>query len=283
MSTTTASASNRSPAAPRAPLLLGRVSWWRSALALMRLSWVRTVTPVLLLSVSALVLLPMLFALVFASRGALSGDPVPFLLQRFDSLVFALATPIIALLLGTSAFGAEADDGTLLYIVTTTTPRWWVVLVRVLFATLGTALLSAIAVTGTSVIAVGWHDPDRMTRAFVAASAFGGATYAALFTLLSLLTRRALVGGLVYVLFWEGILSTTFPAIHYLSVRQWMLAIARALTTASATVSASAGAATAQSGPSARIALVFAVVLIIATVVVGGRALRRPRLSRIGT
>ena len=86
---------------------------------------------------AGLVLLPMLFALVFASRGFLSGDPVPFLVLRYDQLVWALATPIIALLLGTSAFSAESDDGTLLYLVTTTTPRWWIVLVRVLFAMAG--------------------------------------------------------------------------------------------------------------------------------------------------
>jgi ABC-2 type transport system permease protein len=254
---------------------LGRVSWWRSAVVLMRLSWVRTITPVLLLSMAGLVLLPMLFSLVFASRGALSGDVVPFLVQRYDQLVCALATPVIALLLGTSAFGAEAEDGTLLYLVTTTTPRWWIVCVRILFAALGTALLSAIAVFGTGAIATGMHDPEGITRGFLTAAAFGGATYAALFTLLSLLTRRALVGGLVYVLFWEGILSSTLPAIHYLSVRQWMLAVASSYTTSTEPAL--------QHGPSLYASVTSAAVLLVMAVVLGARSLRRPRLSRIGT
>jgi ABC-2 type transport system permease protein len=261
--------------APEDAVRIGRVSWWQSGRVLMQLSWARTVSPVLLVAMAALVVLPMLFALVFASRGALSGDPVPFLIQRYDQLVCALATPIIALLLGTSAFSAETDDGTLLYLVTTTTPRWWIACVRVIFASLGTALLSAVAVWGAGVIATGPHDPAGVTRAFAVASAFGGAAYAALFTMLSLLTKRALVSGLVYVLFWEGILSSTFPALHYLSVRQWMRAVAGALTDAKSPVLTS--------GPTLSFSLTAAAVVCVASVVIGGRVLRRPRLSRIGT
>lgn len=263
------------PGPTGAAVPLGRVSFAGSARVLVHLSWVRTMTPLLLVSMSALVLLPMLFALVFTSRGALSGDPVAFLVQRYDTLVCALATPVIALLLGTSAFSAEAEDGTLLYLVTTTTPRWWMTFVRVAFAAVGTALLSALAVWGAGLIATGAHDPQGVTRAFTVASAFGGATYAALFTMLALLTRRALIAGLVYVLFWEGILSSTFPAIHYLSVRQWMLAVAGSLTTASEKALAS--------GPSLRASVVGAVLVGVLAIVVGARSLRQPRLSKIGT
>ena len=257
------------------PVQLGPVSWLRSARVLVRLSWARTMSPVLLLAMLSLVFLPMLFSVIFASRGALSGDPTTFLVRRYDQLVCALATPIIALLLGTSAFNSEAEDGTLLYLVTTTTPRWWITLVRVLFAAVGTALLSAAAVWGTGTIATGFHDPQGVTFAFTVATAFGGAAYAALFTALSLLTRRALVTGLVYVLFWEGILSTTFPAIHYLSVRQWMLAVAGALT--------SADENTITGGPSLTASLIGATVLFVWAVFAGARSLRQPRISRIGT
>ncbi len=257
------------------PVQLGRVSLWRTSRVLVRLSWARTFSPVLVLAMLGLVLLPMLFSLVFASRGALSGDPVAFLVQRYDQLVCALATPVIALLLGTAAFSAEAEDGTLMYLVTTTTPRWWITLVRVLFAAVGTAVLSAAAVWGAGTIATGAHDPQGVTFAFAVASAFGGAAYAALFTTLALLTRRALVSGLVYVLFWEGILSSTFPAIHYLSVRQWMLAVAGALTDANE--KAITG------GPSLQASLVAAAILFVWSVTAGARSLRRPRLTRIGT
>ncbi len=253
----------------------GPPSWWRTARAITQLSVARTFTPVIVLTMCGLVVLPMLFALLFASRGFLSGDPVPFLVQRYDTLVGALATPIIALLLSTSAFSAEADDGTLLYLVTTTTPRWWIVLVRIVLAMVGTAAVSAIAVFGTGFIVTGTHDPQHVTRAFGVAAAFGGAAYASLFTLLALVTRRALVSGLLYVVFWEGVLSATFPGLHYVSVRQWMLSVANVLTDSKE--------ARLVDGPSLAVSLVGAGIVIVLAVVVGARRLAQPGIGRSGT
>jgi ABC-2 type transport system permease protein len=254
------------------PPVLGGISWLGTARVLVRLAWARTASPALIAGTVLMILLPMVFALVFASRGSLSGDPIEFLVRRFDTLVCALATPLIALLLGTSAFSAESEDGTLLYLVTTTTPRWWIVLVRMLFASLCTGALSSLAVWGTGVIAAGTSDPEGITRAFTVAVFYGGATYAALFTALALLTRRALVSGLVYVLFWEGALSSTFPALHYLSVRQWMLAVAASMTEASD--------ARLNSGPSVIASLIGGAVLVVLTVYLGGRRLHQPRIQR---
>lgn len=253
--------------------VFGRVSLVRSALVLMRLAWARTGSPLLMLGVLAVLALPVLFALVFASRGALSGDPVDFLLARYDTIVSGLATPLIALLLGTSAFSAETDDGTLLYIVTTRTPRWWIVLSRLLFASLLTGVLAACSVFASGFVAVGLSNPEGIVSAYGVAVFYGGVTYAALFTMLALLTRRSLVVGLVYVLFWEGALSDTFQAIQYLSVRKWMTAVAEPFMAGGGD-----GA-----GPSATYALVGAVVVVAVTVYLGGRRLHEPRMGRIGS
>jgi ABC-2 type transport system permease protein len=250
----------------------GPISPMATARVLIRLAWARTFSGLLVAGMGGLLLLPVLFALVFASRGSLSGDPVVFLVQRYDTLVCALATPLIALLLGTSAFSAEAEDGTLLYLVTTTTPRWWIACVRVMYASLCTGLLSALAVWLTGAIAAGNSNPENVTTAFTVAVFFGGGAYAALFTALSLLTRRALVAGLVYVLFWEGVLTVTFPALHYLSVRQWMLAVAAALTESTED--------RLLSGPSLTASLIGAALLVVLAVYVGGRKLQRPRIAR---
>jgi ABC-2 type transport system permease protein len=258
-----------SPAAPA----FGRVSFVRTALVLMRLAWARTGSPLLIIGVLAVLALPVLFSLVFASRGALSGDPVDFLLARFDTIVSGLATPLIALLLGTSAFSAETDDGTLLYIVTTTTPRWWIVLSRLLFAALLTGLLAAVSVFASGFVAVGLSDPEGIVTAYSVAVFYGGVTYASLFTLLALLTRRSLVVGLIYVLLWEGALSETFQAIQYLSVRKWMTAIAEPMMQGGGD----------GVGPSALYALVGAAVVVTITVYLGGRRLHEPRMGRIGS
>lgn len=253
----------------------GRISYPATARVLVRLAWARTSSPQLVAAMIGLVLLPMLFALIFASRATLSGDPVEFLIRRYDAVVGGLVTPLIALLLGTSAFSAEAEDGTLLYLVTTTTPRWWIVAVRTAFAALLTGAVSALSVWGTGAITAGLSDPEGVTTAFTAAVFFGGVTYAALFTALALFTRRALVSGLVYVLFWEQALSSTFPALRFLSVRQWMVAVAAHFTTASD--------ASLDNGPSLAFALIGAVVLIAFTIYAGGRRLHQPRIGRIGT
>ncbi|MCA2985930.1 MAG: hypothetical protein INH02_00765 [Gemmatimonas sp.] len=261
------------PVAASAAPPFGRVSFPRTALVLMRLAWARTGSPLLMLGVVALLCLPVLFALMFASRGALSGDPIDFLLARYDTIVAGLATPLIALLLGTSAFSAEADDGTLLYLVTTTTPRWWIVMARLLFASLLTGVLTSLSVFASGFVAVGLSDPEGIVTAYTVAVFYGGVTYAALFTMLALLTRRSLVVGLLYVLFWEGALSDTFQAIRYLSVRQWMNAVAEPMISG-------AGDGV---GPSATYALVGAAVVVALTVYVGGRRLHEPRMGRIGS
>lgn len=251
-----------------------RVTWFASARAVLGLSWARTMTPLLLCGMAALVLLPIAFSAVFASSGPLSGDPVQFLVNRYDQLVCTIAVPILALLLGTSAFAAESNDGTLMYLVTTTTPRWWIALVRIFFAAAGAAALSALAVWGAGRVATGSADPMGVTRAFVAAAALGAAAYAAGFTALALITKRALVGGLAYVLFWEGVLSSTFPALHYLSVRQWMLAIASSLTEATND--------RLTAGPSASAALIGSGVVVVVALLIATQRLAHPRLSRIG-
>ncbi len=252
-----------------------RVAWIASAIAIVRLTWARTVTPFLLCGMAALVLLPMLFALVFAASGPLSGDPVTFLVDRYDQLVCRIAVPILALLLGTSAFAAESNDGTLMYLVTSTTPRWWIVLVRMVFAASIAAALSAFAVWGAGRIATGPSDPLGVIRAFTTASAFGAATYAIAFTAVALITRRALVGGMVYVLVWEGVLSGTFPALNFLSVREWMLAIAAHLTEATSKQLAA--------GPSVRAALIGSAVVSVLALAISTQRLARPRLSKLGS
>lgn len=255
--------------------VLNRPSWWRSARAVAHLTTVRVMSPTMLFAFAGLMVLPMLFGMAFVARGPLAGDPMPFLVQRFDQLVLGLSMPLMALLLSARAFSAEADDGTLLYLITTTTPRWWIVLVRIVLAAVGTGVAAAIAIAATGGIVTGWRDPQTLTGAFVVAAVVGALAYASLFTLLSLYTRRALVSGLVYIVVWEGVLTGTFPGLNYASVHRWMLAVASAYTTAED--------ARLASGPSLWWSLGATGVVFVVAVVAGGRRLAQPRMGRIGT
>jgi ABC-2 type transport system permease protein len=130
-----------------------------------------------------------------------------------------------------------------------------------------------VSVFASGFVAVGLSNPEGIVTAYSVAVFYGGVTYASLFTLLALLTRRSLVVGLIYVLFWEGALSETFQAIQYLSVRKWMTAVAEPMMQGGGD----------GVGPSALYALAGAAIVVAITVYLGGRRLHEPRMGRIGS
>jgi ABC-2 type transport system permease protein len=50
--------------------------------------------------------------------------------------------------------------------------------------------------------------------------------YVCVFVLLSIMTTRALIAGLVFVFIWEGAVSGIFEGVRYLSIRHYTLGIA---------------------------------------------------------
>jgi ABC-2 type transport system permease protein len=52
-----------------------------------------------------------------------------------------------------------------------------------------------------------------------------GAAYSALFLLLAVLTRNAVVVGLLYALVWESVVGGYVPGAQALSIQQWSLAL----------------------------------------------------------
>jgi ABC-2 type transport system permease protein len=56
--------------------------------------------------------------------------------------------------------------------------------------------------------------------------AAGALLYSALFVALSLVTRRALVAGIGYVVLWEGTIASRAAGTRYLSIRQFVLSFA---------------------------------------------------------
>ena len=54
----------------------------------------------------------------------------------------------------------------------------------------------------------------------------GSLVYSALFVMLSVVTSRALIAGLVYVFIWEGLVNGLFAGTRILSVRHYTLAVA---------------------------------------------------------
>jgi ABC-2 type transport system permease protein len=144
--------------------------------------------------------------------------------------VVTLLMPLAALILGTTAFGAEIDDGTIVYLLTKPIPRRTIVLVKWCVAAVIAAVLTGVATLVAGMIGLaGAADAVSIAIGYAVAVAAGSMVYVAAFVALSLFTSRALIIGLLYVLVWEGALAGSFPGIRFLSVRQYVLAIADAL------------------------------------------------------
>ena len=136
--------------------------------------------------------------------------------------------PLFGLIVGTGVIGPEIDDGSIIYLLAKPVARPTIVLSKlavavgaaVVFATVPT-LLAGIVMSGlSSGIALGFA-----TAALVASLA-----YSAVFLLLAVVTRHAVVYGLAYALIWESLVGGFVPGARTLSVQQWALSVAERIT-----------------------------------------------------
>jgi ABC-2 type transport system permease protein len=137
-------------------------------------------------------------------------------------LGLAVVLPVIALIVGTGVLGSEIDDGTVVHILTKPLPRSQIILPKLAVAAGVTALAVALPLYVAGVLA----DSVRLGLGLAAASAVGALAYSALFLALSLVTRRPVLLGLVYVLIWEGLLSNIVSGTRVLSIQQYVIALA---------------------------------------------------------
>jgi ABC-2 type transport system permease protein len=172
--------------------------------------------------------LPLLLALIF--RLANQIDIRSFTDGVFDPISMSVVLPLTAVLFGTGAFGAEQDEGTILYLLAKPIPRWVVILAKALAAAALSVILTvaSVALAGVVELLPAGADGVAATEAYVATMIVGSLCYVALFIALSLFTRRALLIGIGYVLVWETALSSLLPGIANFSVRQYALGVADA-------------------------------------------------------
>jgi ABC-2 type transport system permease protein len=157
---------------------------------------------------------------------AAAADSLTFTQRLLANFGIGVLLPIIAVIVGTAALGSELDDGTIVYLLAKPVARWRIVLVKVGVAWVLTSLLVAPAMYVAGIIG---HGDGRLAGAFAIGAIAGALEYTAVFVALSLLTSRALIVGLAYVVIWEGVVAGLFAATQMVSVRQHILAIVEAL------------------------------------------------------
>ena len=175
-----------------------------------------------------LALVGVLFVAISALYQLSNPDPEQSLLvtrRLLADLALGVGLPLVAVIVGTAAIGSELDDGTVVYLLAKPVPRWLILVVKLLVAWLVTSLLVVPALVVAAVIGTG---DAGLATGFALAGILASLEYTAIFVALSLVTGRALVIGLAYVVVWEGIVASLFAGTRPLSVRQHALALAEA-------------------------------------------------------
>lgn len=172
--------------------------------------------------------IPVVIAVVLRA-GAPTTDAVRLTAGLLDNLVVRTVLPLVALVLGTAVLGSDLEDGTAVYVLARPIERWRIVVANYLVAGLLTVGLMALVTFAAGMISGGGRGAEQLVLAYTAAVAVGGILYVGVFLALSIVTGRALIVGLGYVLIWEGLLAGLLEGTQLLSIRQYTLAIAKAL------------------------------------------------------
>lgn len=149
-------------------------------------------------------------------------EPAEFAGPILIGIGVAVMLPIIALIVGTGVLGSEIDDGTVVHILTKPVPRWKIILSKLAVAFGVTTVAVTLPMLVAGVITDGW----RLGLAFAAASTVGALAYSAIFLALSVVSRRPVLVGLLYVMIWEGLLGNLISGTSVLSVQQFVVSLA---------------------------------------------------------
>jgi ABC-2 type transport system permease protein len=174
-------------------------------------------------------LLPLIFTVFFKfAADDQPGSRLAFFSGLSRELIIGTLVPLAAALFGTTAFGGEVDDGTLVYLLVKPIPRWRIVLSKYVVAVLSTIGVMIPAMVLPWFLLSGPELSARVLRGFLVGGAAGAAIYCALFLSLGLASKRALVLSLLYVIGFEAVLSRNLVGVKSLSVREFAVALSQA-------------------------------------------------------
>ena len=174
-------------------------------------------------------LVPVLIAVTYR-LGNDTTTPAEFTAKvLLDGLIVTVLLPLTALVIGTSVLGAEFEDGTAVYLLAKPIARWRIVASKLAVATGVTAAIVLVATVVSSLIALNGGNGQALVPAFSVAVVAGSLVYCTVFVLLSIVTSRAFVTGLVYVFVWEGLVTGLFSGTRVLSVHAYTVGLGGAL------------------------------------------------------
>ena len=214
-----------------------------------------------------LALLPAILLLLCAAARLVAGPDPGLSVGLLGGFALGTLVPLLALIAGTGAIGPEIDDGAILYLLSKPLRRSTVVISKLAVAT-AVVLVAAALPTLAAGFVLG--AAVEVTVGYAVGAAVAGVSYCALFLLLGVVTRNAVVFGLAYALIWESLIGGFVPGAQVISVQQWALAITQGVV----------GSGAVDLGIASAVSLGTAVLLLVA-VVAGSAWLATSRLRTL--
>ncbi len=163
----------------------------------------------------------------FATLAIVQGDITPDAQAEIvGNLLVTTIAPLVALVLAATAIGDERESGTIVYLATARLSRLRVAAEKALAAAVAAVILLSPALVAVAVLGTHLGIGAGNVARGIAAAALVTVAYAAVFTAVGLVLRRALVAGILYVLIWEGAIATVAPSAERISLTAWARAIA---------------------------------------------------------
>ncbi|HEV2639865.1 MAG TPA: ABC transporter permease subunit [Actinocrinis sp.] len=168
-------------------------------------------------------LLLVLLTVIIAGAQGKESDWAAILLGQVG---VGAVVPLTALLVGTSVLGSEIDDNSVLHLLATPVSRRTVIVSKVLVSASVTIVFAAVPVLLSGLIAVG---ATSLTVGCFLGAVLGSVVYSCLFVFFSAALRHPVIYALAYVALWEELISNLVGGAKYLSIEQWSLGLAHAV------------------------------------------------------
>ncbi len=163
-----------------------------------------------------------LVAIAVLVRGLVGSDDLAAQ-HTLDRLGLSVIVPLVALLATTGLLAPEIDDGSISYLLAKPVSRQTIVVSKLVVAICCVAVFGSVPMLVAGLVLR--PDEPAVGIGFAVGALAGGTAYCVLFALLSVLTRHAVVVGLVYLLVWENLLGGLLDGVRWLSVTQWARAV----------------------------------------------------------
>jgi ABC-2 type transport system permease protein len=218
-----------------------------------------------------LLMLPGVLLLLCGAARLLAGPDTSVSVGLLGGFALGTVVPLLGLIAGTGSIGPEIDDGSIVYLMSKPLSRHSIVLSKLAVAVAVVTIVAAFPTFLAGLVMSGTG--EGLAIGYGIGAGVAGLAYCALFVLLAILTRNAVVVGLIYVLIWESLVGSYVPGAQVLSIQQWALAITENV------IGSSAGTLGVSSAVSLGTGVALLAVIVVACTWYAGSRLRTLRLT----